>query len=329
MNKGISIIICTYNGSDKLFNPLHAIINQRTSIAWELLLIDNASTDATVQFCREILEQSTISWRIVSETNPGLNHARLRGLKEAQYEFVLFCDDDNSLNENYIETGYQIFQSNPKVGVVGGFGIPTFKGEKPDWFDQYSHSFAVGPQASFDGVLSDFPAELYGAGCFFRKAPLLNLFAKGFTTIMTDRMGKTLVSGGDVEWCYLIQLLGYKLYYDHRLIFYHEMPASRMNWDYYLRLKAGIASGTGKFVPYHLLFKNKKATSFQYAWEWIKKTILATLRYFKYRMVTFFKSNSLDDKEKLACIILQSKMQSFYKSPLQVYRHFQQLKKVI
>ena len=258
MNKGISIIICTYNGSDKLFNPLHAIINQRTSIAWELLLIDNASTDATVQFCREILEQSTISWRIVSETNPGLNHARLRGLKEAQYEFVLFCDDDNSLNENYIETGYQIFQSNPKVGVVGGFGIPTFKGEKPDWFDQYSHSFAVGPQASFDGVLSDFPAELYWAGCFFRKAPLLNLFAKGFKTIMTDRMGTTLVSGGDVEWCYLIQLLGYKLYYDHRLIFYHEMPASRMNWDYYLRLKAGIASGTGKFVPYHLLFKNKK-----------------------------------------------------------------------
>jgi glycosyltransferase involved in cell wall biosynthesis len=270
MQDGISLIICTYNGMDKLSQPLHAIINQNTQIDWELVIIDNASTDATVPFCTKILEQSTISWRIVAEKTPGLNHARLRGLKEAIYDIILFCDDDNSLDTNYLENGFRIFENHPKVGAVGGCGSPSFKGVKPEWFDQYSYSFAVGEQANQDGILQEYPAELYGAGTFFRKAPLLQLFNKNFKTIMTDRMGKTLVSGGDVEWCYLIQLLGYQLYYDHRLTFLHEMPENRMQWEYYLRLKAGIASGVCRLLSYHCLFEYPKSGALYFIQKWLK-----------------------------------------------------------
>ena len=327
MKKGVSIIICTYNGLDKLSQPLQAIIQQKATIDWELVIIDNASTDTTVQFCTEILKNTPIQWRIISEHNPGLNHARLRGLKEATYDVILFCDDDNTLDENYIETGYQIFQSHPKVGVVGGFGIPTFTGEQPEWFDRYSYSFAVGSQAASEGVLQEFPAELYGAGCFFRKEPLVDLFGNGFQTIMTDRLGNTLVSGGDVEWCYLMQLMGYQLYYHPQLTFLHDMPPVRMHWDYYLRLKQGISSGVCRLLPYHSLFKNFQAGSLAFAGKWLKGLIFATLVHFKQKVVRLFDSKEKSKEEVLIAHIWEAKARAYRRDGFVAYQHFKQLKK--
>mgnify|MGYP006176215851 CR=1 FL=1 len=62
MKKGVSIIICTYNGLDKLSEPLQAIIHQKATIDWELVIIDNASTDITVQFCSELLKNTPINF---------------------------------------------------------------------------------------------------------------------------------------------------------------------------------------------------------------------------------------------------------------------------
>lgn len=327
MKEGVTIVICTYNGMDKLLQPLHSIIQQKTAIDWELVIIDNASTDATVAFCREILEQSTISWRIVSETNPGLNHARMKGIQEATYAIILFCDDDNSLHATYLENGFRIFQKDAKVGAVGGCGIPTFKGEKPEWFDRYSYSFAVGSQANRDGMLHEYPAELYGAGTFFRKAPLLALFNSGFKTLMTDRLGTTLVSGGDVEWCYLIQLLDYKLYYDSQLTFLHEMPEDRMQWKYYLRLKQGISSGVCRLLSYHCLFKNPKAGSLFFWGQWFKGMIFSTLINLKQKSVGFVSKKSKTNEKVLIAAIWEAKAKAYWRDGWTTFNHFNQLKK--
>jgi len=326
MINGISVVICTYNGSDKLSQPLQAIINQKATIDWELVIVDNASTDTTVQFCCELLQEAPIKWRIVSETNPGLNHARLRGLKEATYDVILFCDDDNTLEANYIERGYQIFQDHSKVGVVGGFGIPIIKGEKPDWFDRYSYSFAVGSQAASEGVLKVFPAELYGAGCFFRKDPLLNLFNSGFQTIMTDRLGNSLVSGGDVEWCYLMQLLGYQLYYHPQLTFLHDMPPGRMHWNYYLRLKEGISSGVCRLLSYDCLF-NQPNSGFLYFWmRWLKGMGHAALVFLKLKALQFLNANAYTPHELLTLVTWKAKAKAYWRDGFTSYTHFKQLK---
>jgi len=329
MQDGISLIICTYNGKDKLAKTLTAICQLEVKCNWELLVVDNASTDGTGNIVKELLADATFDWQLLHESNPGLIHARLCGLRAAKYATLLYCDDDNTLDKNYVQIGYEILSQNPSLGALGGCGIPVLEIEKPAWFDTYSHSFAVGPQSNEDGVLKEYPAELYGAGTFFRKEPLVNFIDKGFQSVLSGRKGATLASGEDVEWCYLIQLAGYKIGYDKGLVFEHLLPANRITWGYYLRLKAGIASGTGKLLPYHLLLKNKKVSVLKYIWNWFKKIILATLRYFKFQILTFFKRKSLDDNEKLAFIILKSKMHSYYKSPLQAFQHFQQLKKMI
>jgi glycosyltransferase involved in cell wall biosynthesis len=327
---GVSIVICTFNGKHRLPNVLSSILKQEHTVLYdfELIIVDNLSTDATTLFCNDYLSQAAISfpWKIVTEQTPGLNHARLKGLNEAKYEFVLFCDDDNVLSDNYLKIASEILVTNSEIGSLGGFGIPVFEAEKPEWFDRYSYSFAVGAQASQEGIMIKYPSELYGAGTFFRKLPLLELFNKGFKTIMSDRKGNTLVSGGDVEWCFLIQLLGYKLYYDHRLVFWHHMPKQRMHWEYYLRLKKGISSGVCNLLPYGCLFRNRNMSSILYFTTWFTKMIFAFLIYFKLRILAFVKVNSNNTEQELAITIWREKLFSYWRNSFQSYKHFVQLK---
>ena len=119
---GVSIVICTFNGKHRLLDVLSSITRQEPSVLYgfELIIVDNLSTDATAIFCNDYLSQASISfpWKIVTELTPGLNHARLKGLKEAQYEFVLFCDDDNVLSNNYLNVASEILLSNSEIGAL-------------------------------------------------------------------------------------------------------------------------------------------------------------------------------------------------------------------
>jgi glycosyltransferase involved in cell wall biosynthesis len=329
MLDGISLIICTYNGKDKLAKTLTAIRQLEVKCNWELLVVDNASTDDTGNVVKELLVGATFDWQLLLESNPGLIHARLCGLRAAKYDVLLYCDDDNTLDKNYVQIGYEILSQNPSLGALGGCGIPVLEIEKPAWFDSYSHSFAVGPQSNEDGVLKEYPAELYGAGTFFRKEPLVNFIDKGFQSVLSGRKGTTLASGEDVEWCYLIQLAGYKIGYDKRLVFEHLLPANRITWDYYLCLKAGIASGTGKMLPYICLFSKGKISNATYIMEWFKKAIFSKIVYYRRLLINFISFRKLKEEEILACLILKSKSDSYFNNPISIYNHFKSLKKII
>lgn len=323
--QGISIIICTYNGKNKLKETLSAIVALQATFAWELLIIDNSSSDGTAEFSSLLLSNSNIDWKVIREGKPGLIHARLCGLRASKYNVLLYCDDDNTLDKNYLQLGYDIINDNPKVGALGGCGIPVFEGKKPEWFDQYSHSFAVGPQAGKDGVLPEYPAELYGAGTFFRKELLLHFLEKGFKSSLSGRTKNNLGSGEDVEWCYLIQLLGYSIYYDRRLTFLHLMPEGRMNWNYYLHLKQGIASGAGKLLPYSFLFSNPKGGKLAFIFEWLKQTCFTSLVYLKIKLT----KNGTEMQNDLTQIIWRAKMISFWQNGFLAYRQFIQLKNTL
>ena len=143
---------------------------------------------------------------------------------------------------------------------------------------------------------------------------------------MSGRTRNTLVSGEDVEWCYLIQLAGYQIWYDHRLVFRHHMPQQRMHWEYYLRLKKGISSGVCNLLPYGCLFRNRKMSSILYFTTWFSKMIFALLIYFKFRLHTFVKLNSNTIVQKLAITIWSEKLFSHWRNSIGSYKHFIQLK---
>ena len=327
---GISVVVCTYNGRERLAPTLNAILGQTfDKNKFELIVVDNASSDDTNQFCNQLLSQSSFgSWKVITESQPGLNFARLRGVREASFDFVLFCDDDNILQSDYLEVAHLILYSNSNIGVLGGFGVPAFEEEKPEWFDQHSHSFAVGPQARQNGHIKQRPASVYGAASFFRKEPLVRIFANGHTSIMSDRKEKSLASGGDLELCFLIQLAGYEVWYDNRLIFQHMMPKARMQWGYYLKLKTGIASGSGRLLGHRWLIEEPNFTSFQFLLRILIQSGRLILSYSKYLLSSLLHKAPTYSPEEIDNVVLKTKIRVWWRNAFDAYSHFEKLRRI-
>ncbi|AWW32061.1 hypothetical protein DN752_19040 [Echinicola strongylocentroti] len=323
---GISVVVCTCNGANRLPVTLQHICQQRCTYSWELIVVDNCSTDNTTAVCTSFLKDKEIDWVIVHESQPGLVNARRCGLEKSKYDFILFCDDDNALNEQYLHYGVSLMEQNPQIGILGGFGAAVIEGGKPEWFDQYSHSYAVGKQALSNGKISSSKAEVYGAGAIVRKEPIWELLQRGFETVMEGRTGKKLGAGDDVEWCYIFQLLDYEIWFDDRLLFDHYISASRLTWEYYLNLKAGIASGSGLLYPYGLLLDAKRVNVPPFWKAYLGRTLISLLVWLKSIFMVSIPIK-VSSQRRLAHRIITARCRAYLVDAIRAKRHFDQLKR--
>jgi len=236
--KGVSVIVCCYNSAARIRETLSALARQefRVMMDWEIILVDNASTDHTASLALSIWEQlqTGVDLRIVYEREPGLGNARNAGIREAAYSVALFCDDDNWLAPGYVEGVFRILEEDISIAACGGRGIPVFETGKPGWFDEYEEVFAVGSQEINEegGRL----LNLYGAGLAVRIEALERLHLSGFMALMRGRTGSQLSSSEDTELTYAFVLMGYRLHYAHHLTFFHYLPAARLNLRYVKRI---------------------------------------------------------------------------------------------
>jgi len=233
--QGVSVIICCHNGARRLPETIQHIARQRVpaTIPWEVLIVDNGSTDGSANVARTVWQSHGVNsyLRIVKEHNLGLSFARARGFREARYEYMIMCDDDNWLEEDYVSRVYEILSGNPAIGAVGGLGKLIFEIEPPAW--ELSYIFAAGPQGPRTGKARE--NKLYGAGCAIRYSAYARIVDRGFKSLLTDRKGAELSSGGDYELCLALAIVGYDIWYDDRLRFTHFITEERLTWQYFLR----------------------------------------------------------------------------------------------
>lgn len=246
--EGISIIICCYNSGLRLPETLKhiAILDGLDAISAELIIVDNASSDDTAAIAaKEIAKSEYFSGnhKIVHEGKPGLSWARKKGISEAKYDYILFCDDDNWLDNNYLKVSMRLMAQYPKAGVLGGVGTPCFEsGEKPDWFDEHQGVYAIGKQADQDGVIPAERSYVYGAGSVWQKKALNEIIASPL--LVTGRLKNKLTSSDDNELCYKAIALGYEVIFSSDLKFIHFIPASRLSLDYVKRIQEDSAPGS-------------------------------------------------------------------------------------
>ena len=237
MRHGISVIICSYNGSERIESVLFHIEKQITNeILWEVILVDNASNDNTAEVAQKCWTRKDIQLKIVFEDKPGKTNAIRKGLDVSSYSIIIFVDDDNLIADNYISRSYEIMSVNSDVGLAGGLGIPLANIEYPVWFGEFQNAIAVGPQADQDGYIPHSRTYLHGAGLVMRKMVWERLISKGFNFNLSDRKGKSLSSGGDSELSVAIRLAGYQLWYDSGLVYKHILPENRLKWDHIIKL---------------------------------------------------------------------------------------------
>lgn len=238
--RGISVIICTYNGAERIVPTLKSLQNQilDNEIKVEIILVNNRSTDSTVEISQSTWGDHSIPLIIEYESEPGVSRARRKGIEVAKYEYILFCDDDNHLFPDYLSLMYSHFEKQPDTIMIGGQGIALPEIEPPKWFTEYKESYAAAPQGEKSG-----PAYmLYNAGMGLRKSYFMTLMNNGFTFYLTSRLGKALTSGEDSELCYAFHMAGWGIWYEENMKFYHFIPKGRLNWNYLIRLHKGFSS---------------------------------------------------------------------------------------
>ncbi len=254
---GISVIICTNNGAKHIGPALEALENQNIpdDLQWEILLIDNGSTDDTFNVVENIKRnfKKDIQFRIISEPIIGKSNALIKGYNEAKFELMLICDDDNWLQPEYLQNVACIFRRKPEIGLLGGYGIAEFSGEeKPVWFDKWQQLYACGKHHEKSGFLAPGDFSIWGAGSVIRKTMWVFLQKNGFHFINNTRPGAML--GEDLELSHAVNYSGSKLYSDENLWFYHDLSGGRITRK---KLREQLRkSGSALFVIYAIASKN-------------------------------------------------------------------------
>lgn len=282
--EGISVIICCYNSADKLAETLSHLAKQELiePQKTELVIVDNNSSDHTGKQALQLWENlgSPFSLTIVQEPEPGLSNARRKGVAVSKNDYLIFCDDDNWLKDDYFALVNSYFKADENLAIIGGMGIAAFENKKPVWFDRYYQSYAVGAQASEKSYVN----TVYGAGMAIRKHVLSETYQKFGPLLLSGRKGKKLSAGEDSEICLRTRLLDYKILYAPQLIFQHYLTENRLNWGYLNKLHIGFAHS---FVPlniYEKALNNEPIGNFY----WLNQSLFHYGRVIKYS-VLFFK----------------------------------------
>lgn len=271
MKAGITILICTYNGAQRLPETLRCIAAQQipATIGCELVVVNNASTDHSIEIIKREWQQydTAIELRIITEAKAGLTFAREAGFLAAQYDYIILCDDDNWLAPDYVHKAFDVMESQPDIGILGGMGIFVFEVPAPAWLLS-CNLYAGGAQARESGKVTD--QLVYGAGAVLRKSAYEKICAGGFVPILTDRQGGSLSSGGDHELCYVLALAGYSIWYEGALRFDHFITANRLTLPYYLSYIEESASCFSVLEPYKILLKTQNTSLISFRWELFK-----------------------------------------------------------
>ena len=115
----LTLIVCTRNRLPSLRAALAVILGLQCRAPWQLIVVDNGSTDGTWQWIRSIESTSSVRVDVVSEPVVGLSRARNVGLRHARGDIVAFTDDDCYPTESYLNDIVDVF-SVPDIDYCGG-----------------------------------------------------------------------------------------------------------------------------------------------------------------------------------------------------------------
>jgi glycosyltransferase involved in cell wall biosynthesis len=246
----ISVIICSYNPKDEILIQCLDHISGAISadVDAEVIIVDNNSRPALIE--RETLRRFLGGpFRFVVEQEQGLTPARLRGIREAKSDLLVFVDDDNFVDEEFLREGLRIASENQFIGAYSGQVELVFESEAPAWTKRYwgllvYRQFEASVWSNLPLLDQTMPC---GAGLFVRKevaSEYLRLHEEGKRNIKLDRTGSSLFSGGDNDLAACACDIGLGVGLFCELTLKHYIPKQRLEKKYLLALTRGIATSS-------------------------------------------------------------------------------------
>lgn len=245
MPESVTVAICTWNRAALLHDTLTRLAALRVppGLDWEVLVINNNSTDDTETVLARHLGAGVLPLRYEFEPKQGHVHARNRALDESRSDLIIWTDDDVDPDPGWLATACATFERHPRASAVGGHIDPWFPTE-PD-----ADLAAVFPplRTGYCGV-DHGPVErelgpnewIYGANMAFRRAAVVGL---RFDT-RTGRSGVSLNSGDDIAYLEAVRARGGTVIWSPQMRLRHYVEPSRMTLAYLRRFYHDTARAT-------------------------------------------------------------------------------------
>ncbi len=248
-NFPVSVILPTRNPAPGRLAQTFAGLAAQTlpRAQWEIVVVDNAS-QPPLAIGAEV-RAGLPPVRVLVETKLGLTPARLAGIAAARGEVLVFVDDDNVLDPDYLAAVVRRFAELPSLGAGGGPIRPQWETPPPEWTREFHGLLAlrergIAIEVAQGGADARWPEFApVGAGLAVRRRFALayaQAVAHDPRRAALDRAGASLASGGDNDLVFTVLHAGGDVGYFPELKLTHLIPAQRLAPEYLARLNRGI-----------------------------------------------------------------------------------------
>ena len=226
----ITVVICTYNRRSYLKKAIDSIINQAFDPdLYELIIVDNNSTDGTKEFVLNNYSHSRVKY--LNETSQGLSHCRNTGLRNAKFDYIAYIDDDGIAYSDWLENMAKgIKDQNEKFAGITGAIFPIWEIPRPRWLLdkwQIGTNYSIYKHRDKRTVIRrGVKIGVFGGNMVWKKSLLIE--CGGFNTKL-GRVKNNLISGEENFTAERIKNKGYEFIYDPKIRIKHHVHKSRMN----------------------------------------------------------------------------------------------------
>ena len=251
----ISFIICTYNREKYIYECLSRLAKNTVRTDWEIVLVDNNSTDSTASECNRFhTDFPSVNYRYFLEKQQGLSFARNHGIQEAKGDWLVFLDDDAFVEPDYIKRLQQHIQNLPDMAAFGGKILPLLEnGHTPEWLGRWTMIWLSA--LDMGSRVKRFTGKQYpiGANMGIARKTAEQI---GFFDTNLGRKGKNFIGGEEKDYFSRIKRFRQPVYYLPDIAVRHCIPASRTTDDYIRKL------GRGTGASERLRTRSKGATAY-------------------------------------------------------------------
>jgi glucosyl-dolichyl phosphate glucuronosyltransferase len=227
----ITVVLCTYNRCEDLAGALESIAASQVanSVTWEVLVVDNNSTDHTRDVVEAFSSQHPGRFRYLFEPKAGKSHALNTGIANARGNVLAFVDDDVNVEPTWLQNLTADLLHEGEWAGVGGRTLPAGEFTPPPWLPDNFNGIVF---ACFD--LGNKAAELdqapYGANMAFRKS----VFERhGGFRVDLGPTPNSQIRNEDTELGRRLLAAGERLRYEPSAVVYHPVPQGRIRQEYF------------------------------------------------------------------------------------------------
>ncbi|MFC0213236.1 glycosyltransferase family 2 protein [Paenibacillus chartarius] len=283
----LSILVVNYNTRELTLQALRSVYASKTSYSYEVILIDNASRDDSVEKIAAEFPQVVL---IANTENVGFARANNQGMRIAKGRYVLLLNSDTEIQTDTLQIMLDFMENHPKVGASGCKVI------LPDGsLDKACKRGFPTPSASF--------YYAFGFSKLFPKVPKFNQYQLGYLSPDEEYPVDVLVGafmlvraetirqvgmmdedfwmyGDDIDWCYRFKRAGWEVYYYPRTTILHHKRASwrskptKMIYEFHRAMYMFHKKHYWKKYPTIVNWAVVAGIAVKFSFEWLKARLL-------------------------------------------------------